>query len=362
MKKIFWLIHDVSIGGAERMTVDLLPALADRGFSVTLFLIRREGPFLKKLDPRIRLLSANRASLRTSLRPLAEALRDENPDVVVSNLTHLNLVAVTLVRLLRLRARCFVVEHSTPSLNNSRSLKERLLLFAAGFIYRGADRVFGVSEGVCTDLIRGLGLPADRVSVLYNPIDLKMNELLARESTGITAVDCAEVPLIVAIGRLEPAKNFTFLLEAFASVREQAECLLVLIGDGSEAQSLRDTADRLGVRDDVLFAGFRENPYSFIARSSVVACSSLYEGFNRTLAEALALGARVVSVNCPSGPAEILENGRYGTLTEPGDLAGYAAALLEGLTPLSDAERERNRARGAMFAAERIAAKMISYF
>ncbi len=354
MKKLFWMMHDLEFGGAESMTIQLLPGFIDAGYDVTLFLVRAGGGLFEKLDPRVRLISPNVRSLRRGLRPLAEALRTVRPDVVVSNLTHLNLAAILTARLLRLDAALIVIEHSFLSLNHSHTFKERLLTGFAAAVYRLADRVVAVSQGAAEDILHMMRLPAAKVAVVYNPIDTDAIRRQAEEPTGIDTVDQAETPLIVAVGRLERQKNFSFLIRAFRLVRDRRDCRLVLVGDGSEAAELKRLAAELELADDVLFPGFRANPFAFIARANVLSCSSEYEGFNRTIAEALTLGTPVVSVDCPSGPAEILANGVYGRLTPMGELNAFAEALLAALDPIPAEERARLRARGNDFSVERI--------
>lgn len=353
-KKIFWLIHDLSVGGAERTTVDFLSMFADAGYETTLFLVKRSGAFLERLDPRVRVVSPDVSSLRNALYPLAAALRAVRPDLIFSNLTHLNIAAISLSRILNLDAKVYAFEHSSPSLNNACSLKEKLLSAVAAYAYRQAARILAVSDGAAADIARTMRLPRSRISVIYNPLDLAYLEAAARESSGVPAVDRAEKPMIVAVGRFEPAKNFAFLLRAFRLVRDRFDSRLILIGDGSEAVSLRELTRTLDLADSVFFPGFCENPYAFMARANVLACSSVYEGFNRTIAEALALGVPVVSVDCPSGPAEILADGAFGRLTPPGDLDAFAAALTEALAPVSEFERDRLRKRGAEFSLPKI--------
>lgn len=353
-KKLFWLIHDLSVGGAERTTVDFLAAFADAGYDATLFLVRRSGAFFPRLDPRVRLISPNALSLRSALRPLAAALKNVQPDLIVSNLTHLNIAAILLTKLLRLNAKVFAYEHSSPSLNNRRSIKESLLIAAASRAYRLADGVLAVSAGAADDIARTLRLTRSRISVVYNPLNLTEIEAMAREAGGFPAAGRPGQPMIVAVGRFEAAKNFSFLLRAFRIVRDRADARLILAGDGSEAAILRKLAQELALADSVTFPGLLENPYPLIAQANVLACSSIYEGFNRTIAEALALGVPVVSVDCPSGPSEILANGAFGRLTPPGDLNAFADALTEALAPVSEAERERLRKRGADFSIETV--------
>ena len=87
-------------------------------------------------------------------------------------------------------------------------------------------------------------------------------------------------------------------------------------------------ARQLGVTDDIALPGFVENPFAYMARASVFVLSSAWEGFGNVIAEALACGCPVVSTDCPSGPAEILEHGKYGPLVPVGDDVSLPARYL----------------------------------
>jgi len=112
-------------------------------------------------------------------------------------------------------------------------------------------------------------------------------------------------------------------------------------------------AHQLGVGNDVAFPGFVENPFAYMARASVFVLSSAWEGFGNVIVEALACGCPVVSTDCPSGPAEILENGKYGPLVPVGDDEALADAILSMLSTPPD--RDRLRAHSAMFTVDHAA-------
>jgi glycosyltransferase involved in cell wall biosynthesis len=103
---------------------------------------------------------------------------------------------------------------------------------------------------------------------------------------------------------------------------------LLLLGDGPERAALEARAGALGIADAVAFVGFVDNPCAWMARASCVALSSIFEGFGNVLVEAMAVGTPVVSTDCPSGPAEVLEGGRFGRLVPPRDPAALAEAIL----------------------------------
>ena len=97
-------------------------------------------------------------------------------------------------------------------------------------------------------------------------------------------------------------------------------------------KKLLSLVNELELSEDVAILGFVENPYAYMAKSAIFVLSSAWEGFGNVVAEALAAGAPVVSTNCPSGPAEILDNGKYGELVSVGDSQGMAEAILRVLS------------------------------
>jgi len=139
------------------------------------------------------------------------------------------------------------------------------------------------------------------------------------------------VPVILGIGRLEAQKDFATLLRAFAQVRSRQDCRLIILGEGSLRYELEALARKLGVAEHVDLPGFVNNPYAYLVRASVFVLSSTHEGMPNALIEALALGVPVVATNCRSGPAEILEGGRWGRLTPVGDASAMAQAIQEAL-------------------------------
>ncbi len=131
---------------------------------------------------------------------------------------------------------------------------------------------------------------------------------------------------------MEKQKDFPSLIKAFAIVRKVQRARLVILGSGKDRQQLNNLVRELGLQDDVALIGFVDNPYAYLARSHVFVLSSAWEGFGNVIVESLALGMPVVSTNCPNGPAEILDNGKYGDLVSVGDSEAMAQAILRVLS------------------------------
>jgi glycosyltransferase involved in cell wall biosynthesis len=164
-------------------------------------------------------------------------------------------------------------------------------------------------------------------------------------------------PVVLSVGRLGAAKDLETLVRAFARLCRRRPARLVVLGSERRPRktekrvaALRALAAELGVADHVDFVGYADNPFAWMARAGVLAVSSRNEGFCNVIAEALACGCPVVSTDCPSGPAEILDGGRYGRLVPVGDDVALAEALAATLAEPRDPERLR--ARGALFGIE----------
>lgn len=138
---------------------------------------------------------------------------------------------------------------------------------------------------------------------------------------------------ILAVGRLEETqKDFTTLLNAYSLIHKKINEKLYILGDGRHREQLEIHAERLGIKDKVIFLGFKNNPYIWIKNASVFVHSSKFEGLPTVLIEALILGTPIVATDCPTGPREILEDGKNGILTKIGDPEELSEGILKILT------------------------------
>jgi len=102
---------------------------------------------------------------------------------------------------------------------------------------------------------------------------------------------------------------------------------LVILGEGPERTALENLAITLKIEDKLSFPGFVNNPFSYMKQAAVFVVSSMVEGLSQVLIQAMAVGTTVISTNCPSGPAEVLENGKYGSLVKVGNAEAMAEAI-----------------------------------
>lgn len=313
-------------GGAERIMLTLANAFAEQGHQVDLVLAKAEGPYLPELSDKVRLVDLKMPRVLRSLWPLMWYLRRERPDVMLSALNYANVIAILAWKLARVPTRLVVSERNTLSRPPARwgSKVTRALM---RWLYPKADKVICISKGIEDDMQRLIGVPADKTVTIYNPVDIEMIHRRMQEPVDHAWITAKIAPVLLAVGRLTEQKDYPTLLMAFARLRKAHDTRLIILGKGEEEARLKALAAELGIVDDVDFVGFQANPFAWMARCDVYVMSSAWEGFGNTLVEAMCAGTPVVSTDCNSGPAEILEAGRWGHLVPVGDFIALANAI-----------------------------------
>ena len=211
---------------------------------------------------------------------------------------------------------------------------------------RRARRFIAVSESTRRDLVRLLGVSPDDVDVIYNGVDEQFHpEPDVRRVERFRQEKGLPERFVFSLGTLEPRKNLTGLLRAYAEARRQGvtEPLVVAGGRGWGDEPILRLVDELGVRPFVRLAGFvstDEQPLWYNA-ATLFAYPSRYEGFGLPVAEAMACGTPVVASNRSSLPEVV---GDAGILADPDDSSALASALAKVLH--DDALRHELSARG----------------
>lgn len=329
-------LHSLYNGGVERVMLNLIQGFLDRGIAVDLVLdFLNYSPFEKLIPQRTVVIELGAHKFVHRLPRLVRYLRDRQPDALLSATHFANEVACLARRLTGARTRIAVSEHTNlaSDIRDSKSPLRRLLLpWTTRRIYPLADAIVAVSNGVADGMCRVSGLDRSGVRTIYNPIDFAGLRASAQEPVDEPWFLPGEPPVILAIGRLEVQKNFPNLIHAFAKLRQTRDARLIILGEGSEREHLAALIAKLGLESAVSLAGFVTNPTAYMSRAKLFAMSSSWEGMPVSLIEALALGLPVVSTDCPSGPAEILDGGKYGELVPMNDSSALAGAMERGLS------------------------------
>ncbi len=375
-----FLLPNLRGRGVQRIVSILGSAMVERGHRVDIVACEAAGELLETIDPRIRIVALGRQSRLRALsaawradpagfrrvvplllgrrRRLSETalhlpelvryLRSERPAVLFSADIHQNVEAVLARRLAGIPLRLVLSERNHFSSGKPvKQWRARRLAPAMRRAYLQADAVTAVSHGVAHDVADSLGIPRERIRVLYNPTigpDFATRMAQPVDHPWLVRKDA---PVVIGVGQLGYQKDFETLLRAFARLRRQRALRLLIVGPAKKPAPFLDLARDLGVRDDVDLVGFRSNPVAYVARSDLFVLSSRYEGFPNVLLEALACGTPVVSTDCPHGPQEILDHGRFGRLVPVGDVEGLAAAMAATLD--SPPPRSYLRSRAAVY-------------
>lgn len=323
--KLSILMSSFGDGGVERMVINTACGLAARGVEIRFFSGNPEGVHLERLKPPVALEILPRES-RPRMARLVQHLRDDRPDaVLVAKAPDFRLALKA-----RRRAGCatsIVMRPGTTITARVRGPAGRWKLWRLARLYRRADAIIANSAGVRDDIARVTGVPEARIHLVRNPVITPDLETLAAAPLEHPWLDDPDVPVVIGAGGLRQQKDFTTLIRALALLRRRRPARLLLLGQGRQEARLRELTDELGLKDCVEFVGFVNNPYPWLARCSLFALSSRWEGSPNVLTEALALGTPVVSTDCRSGPREILDGGRYGPLVPVGDSEALAGAM-----------------------------------
>lgn len=399
-------VPDLRGGGVANVIVTLASALADKGYRIDLVLCRASGPFMAQVPESIRVVELDRrffwppdiaraapkdllslllfsASSRRiletlpHLRSLTRYLQQERPVALLAAKPQAALAAIWANRLAAARTRVVTSIHADLSAVFANRRGWRFLAAAFRRNWRHADANVAVSNGVADSLVEYAGVPRNRIVTIYNGvIDAELagkaservdhpwfqdrsaamrTRPAARKKApdAISDPAASPIPVLLSVARLEPQKNVALLLRAFARVRAHREARLVILGEGPLRADLETLARDLGIDGHVDMPGFVRNPRAYMAQAAVFVLSSSWEGLPTVLIEALGAGCPVISTNCPSGPAEILEDGTYGRLVPVGDVAALSDAIVATLDEPPCRERLRRRAR--RFSTDRMA-------
>jgi len=321
----------------------LAGGISSHGYPVDLVILRASGPLMNEVPSTVRLIDLGTNRVLNSLPALVRYMRRERPVALLSVL-HTNLVAVCAGRLAGLTTRIVVSERNTLSSqvqHYASNWRMRLTPHLIRRLYPWADAIVAVSEGVASDLARSALIPLDRIRTIYNPIVTPTMRKMAEATLTHSWFQSDASPVILAVGRLTAQKDFATLIRAFALVRRLRAARLMILGEGQERAALEAQIRDLGLREDVDLPGYISNPYPYMKRSALFVLSSRWEGLPGVLIEALYCGVPVVATDCPSGPREILADGKYGRLVPVGDANALAEAILGHLeSPLSVAPPE----------------------
>jgi glycosyltransferase involved in cell wall biosynthesis len=342
--RLAFLLPHLRGGGAERVALALITDFVAQGRDVDLLLMTVKGQLLPLLPSQVRVIDLHAPRIRDAIRPLIRYLREERPEGIQAFMWPLTVACVIAHRIARSNARLVLSDHTALSQEYAHlaGLRARLMRWSIARAYPLADARVIVSHAAAHDLATLSGLSPDTINVFYNPVPAPRARAEAiRTADEGWPVNAAR---ILTVGTLNTVKDHRLLIDAFARLRRQRAATLVILGEGPSRDELTAQAEILDVAAHVRMPGFVIDPAPFYATADLFVLSSRFEGYGNVLVEAMHAGLSVVSTDCPIGPREILDGGRYGRLVPCGDPAALAQAMADALDEPRDPQTMRTRA------------------
>lgn len=361
-KKIIIVLYDLGGGGAERMYVNLANDWVKLGFSVEIILMQMQGVLLPLLLPEISVRSFNTKRIRDLILPLARYLRKTRYDIILTAWWPRTSAVVISWIISGRYGKLFLSD--LGSIGFLYIEKKRALPWfvrcSIRFTYPLASGIIVASRGLEMEVCELGNLNFNRVRKIYNAAAtcncVYRESLEVKEKLWGRGVDHN----ILSVGKLDSWKDHKTLIKAFSLLPKELNAKLIILGDGPLREELTELIKQLGLKDLIAMPGFVIDPLPWFRTADLFALSSRSEGFGNVIVEALECGVPVVSTNCPSGPAEILENGRLGKLVPVQDHVAFAYAMEQSLNETHDREKLMRRAQD--FSLRKISDEYLDYF
>ncbi|TMP02598.1 hypothetical protein CWC11_17475 [Pseudoalteromonas sp. S3178] len=319
-------------GGAERVFVNLANELSEMSeYKVFMFVSRLGGVYEAELKEKVELISLGDKTLFKSIMPLQSKLKLYSISHLICGMPFPNLLGIFQKFFIN-KLHVTVVEHNdlrVQLLEKTGGWRKKLSPKIIKYSYGFADEVICVSKGVqefvniCNRKI------SHKVTTIYNPIF--SFELIKKSNHPIDDCDFKKGKLtLITVARLNRQKNLSLFIATCCELKKlMPDFRAYILGEGEEGALLQRKILDNNLQDSVKLMGFKKNPYNYIKCSDVFLLTSKWEGFGNVLVESAACGTPVVSINCPSGPKEIIENLNFGILVEQSKPELLAKAVLE---------------------------------
>ncbi len=338
MLKVAYLFPNFFFIGAQRAAAATARQLRLNGHNVSVYVIDPQGTMQNEFHDDIPIIPFQSKSLASTTPffrifswpfELRRILKADKPDVLVSICPQTNFTMV-LYRIFFGKDVVFIGEehqHLSNAIQNDPNDFKKPWKYLYHFSlknYHRLDALRCVSHAAAADFVKNWGVPQHIVRTIYPAFDLERVK-----SRSHNAIKNNTIPVICSVGRLATQKDFPLLIRAFAHVVKHCDARLKIAGTGGQKDVLEELIRELNLEDKVSLLGFVEYAEETMASSDMFVMTSVWEGFPATLVEAMVLGTPVVSVNCESGPAELIENGVSGILVNSRDPEIIGEAIIK---------------------------------
>lgn len=353
------ILPSMAGGGMERVQVNLIREWVQRGIDVDLVVSRFQGPLCEEVPETVRVFEVARFHSTVFPFGLHRYLRTRRPSHILSAANDINAVTLLVARGMGENIQTVISVHGHLSrelaqAKGMKRLKARAVKWTLGRVIHLARGVVAVSKGVADDLKLHFPFRENQLHVIHNPVITPATRQRLKEPLKNSPVPNG-TPWMLYAGRFVPAKGLDVLMDAFELMADRTSAHLVLMGDGPIKSAIAGRAAANGLGERIHLVDFQLNPLPWMREAEVLVLSSRHEGLGNVLIEALACGTQIVATDCPAGPAEILDGGRYGQLVPVEDTEALAKALLRSLDRHFYVAPARLQERAALFSSEQAA-------
>ena len=345
--KIGIFMSSLQIGARENLIFQVGKDLSKKGHKVLFVFIGAHEKLLEKVDAscetinllnwsnRIPLIrKVNKIKLFLGIWHLKKFLNKEEPDVFLSISIPPNLAALVAKTLSKAKTKIIVRQSNIISIRNYpeyKCVKKRMRDFLIPMLYKNANGFIAVSNGVKENLQRLLGKSLN-VRVIYNKVlDKNWRDEPKRKPKHSWFHD-PNLVVFLAVGRLVAKKDYPTMIKAFQVASNTNHSIrLIILGDGPQKNKIEDLIKNLKMKDKIQLQGHVQNTQPYYYYSYGFLLSSVSEGMPSSVIEALGATCQIVATDCPSGPSEILAEGKYGRLVKIKDHKMMAQKILESL-------------------------------
>lgn len=358
------IIPSLAGGGMERMRIHLIKEWIRQGINIDLVVARRKGPLCDLIPEEVQIFET--AGNNSLLFPfgLVHYLKKRKPTHILSAANDINAITLLAVKLMGLKSPTVISVHNhlSSELRMEKGIKKVKLQIAVWMLRRlihSSQGVISISKGVEEDLKLQLNLKSSRSHVVYNPVITSETRNLLKEPLNNSPVP-EGVKWILFAGRFVHAKGLDILISAFAQMINDTNAHLVLMGEGPLKPDISERIRKMSLSQRVHLVGYQSNPLPWMREADVFVLPSRHEGLSNVIIEAMASGTQIVATDCPSGPAEILEDGKYGQLVPVENIEALSRALLKSLNSEFRVPTQKLENRSILFTSSR-AAELYKY-
>ena len=318
-KKILFYHPKFSDGGAEKTNL-LVSEELSKNYEIIFLSNSFSNKFnddIKKIGIKKIILKSNRTI--TSFFEISKIIKKINPEIIFSVQMHANVLMLLInLFLFKNNLKILCCERLSPQSYHG-NLKGKIILILANLLYQNARKIICNSKSLANEIKKLT--KAKNIIHIYNPT-LKQNLKKLASKFKINEnpfKNKKNKKTIISIGRLDETKNPMMLLKAVNYVRNKQNLNVVFIGEGPKKKDLIKYAKEINFSKNLYLLGFKKNPFPYLLKSDLFILTSNFEGLPNVLIEAMSLNIPIISTESPSGPQEILLNGKAGFLVKRSD-------------------------------------------